>query len=342
MIVHRLVDRELAYQAVMELQVDPVGPAPAAALGMRPNSSSTSSVTSSSNDTEPEDTAGMMPQHLPQLLVTRSEKLCSKLSKEVAQILAVSSGRLAQEHTAAGSWNAGGADSEYAAADDQLLQGPKLVDAAMVATVRQRAPLPDKFTDVTGAHYPLVLPVRQLIDMLNASLPEPFKPGAPVVSKQGRGRTTSSTTQQQGRSLLSAQCSSTGFAGDSDDDDNDDKSDDFDADDLALLDAGANSHAAAAAGASSSSSTSWSAPVAFAALPGSSKPSAYQAGAGLAAGPGTEVDFDLFLGQYWGRFDARLTRDLDPSMVFAGARVCCCYPRFCRRTRLLTGASWVT
>lgn len=31
-----------------------------------------------------------------------------------------------------------------------------------------------------------------------------------------------------------------------------------------------------------------------------------------------QVDFDTFLGQYWPRFDVRLTRGLEPSMVFAG------------------------
>jgi hypothetical protein len=44
--------------------------------------------------------------------------------------------------------------------------------------------------------------------------------------------------------------------------------------------------------------------------------SSAQAAAGSS---GCEVDYDIFLGQYWPRFDMRLTRDLDPSLVFAGA-----------------------
>jgi hypothetical protein len=33
---------------------------------------------------------------------------------------------------------------------------------------------------------------------------------------------------------------------------------------------------------------------------------------------GSEVDYDTFIGQYWPRFNEKLRRELEPSMVFAG------------------------
>ncbi|KAF6256598.1 hypothetical protein COO60DRAFT_91701 [Scenedesmus sp. NREL 46B-D3] len=44
--------------------------------------------------------------------------------------------------------------------------------------------------------------------------------------------------------------------------------------------------------------------------------------AAAADAAGWEVDFDIFLGQYWPKFDTRLKQGLDPSMVFAEIQSC--------------------
>lgn len=300
-IVHRLVDRELAYQVVMELQSGQhastsTGTAAAPAAG-----TTAAAACSSSSSCQGAD----MPQHLPQLLVTRSEKLCSKLSKEVQAILAVGSTCLTHDPMAAAAGNA-----ESAASAMEQLQGPKLVDSAAVTTVQRQAPLPDSFTDVTGVHFPLMLTVRQLTDMLNASLPEPFTP-----ARSASSRDNSTHHKQPVKPLTTSSSSS---AADSEEDAGYDSDDSFN--DAWI------STAAPAAGAS------WEAAVGVAVsrpfgaaptsrlLPALGPGASGSAAAGGAFTPGLEVDFDIFLGQYWGRFDTRLTRELEPSMVFAGVR----------------------
>jgi hypothetical protein len=120
--------------------------------------------TSTSSSSSSSSSAAGPARHLPQLLVTRSEKLCGKLDKEISTILSVGSAQTAA--------------ATAAPLSSEDLQGPKLVDAAANITLTERAALPGAFAGVTDAHYPLVLPMRQLLDMLNASLAQPFTAGA--------------------------------------------------------------------------------------------------------------------------------------------------------------------
>jgi len=298
-IVHRLVDRELAYQAVMELQSRPQD-STSAGTAAAPAADSTDAAASRSSSSSSSGQGADMPQHLPQLLVTRSEKLCSKLSKEVQSILAVGATCLTHVPMAAAAGNA-----EPAASDMEQLHGPKLVDSAAVTTVQRHAPLPDSFSDVTGVHFPLMLTVRQLTDMLNTSLPEPFKPGRPSSSSGN-----SAHCKQPVKPLNSGSSS----AGDSGDDSGYDSDGSFNDAEWIRTAAGASWQAAVGSAVSGSFMTATTSML----LPPSGQGTLGPAAAGATFAPGLEVDFDIFLYQCWGRFDTRLTRELEPSMVFAG------------------------
>lgn len=261
-IVHRLVDRELAYQAALELQGDPVQtkipPAAAAAAA-------TAKATERSSGGSP----AKEPHHLPQLLVTSSAKLCDKLAREIHTILAVGS---THDVLAAATWAVSKRSptphAEGKAATDKL-NSPMLADSFVAAESSNqghssKSPLPQRFDHIQAADHPLIIPLRQLLDMLNASLAEPFVPSK-VIDEPLPGN-------------------SDNHLGGS-----------FDA-----------------CGSRSNRRSSSMRPT-FADLPG------VQADFSVPdLTVGQEVDFDLFVGKYWPRFDVQLTRNQDPGMVFAG------------------------
>jgi hypothetical protein len=275
-----------------------------------------------------------LPARLPQLLVTRSEKLCSKLSKEVNTILAAgaSSSSLARTlatgpvATAASATAAAASSAAAAAAAaGEQMEGLQLVDSVSGTAVQRQVSLPQKFIDLRDVHFPATLPMRQLLDMLNAGLPAPFQPGglAHRHTQQNAAATGSSSSSDSGDS-----------ASDSDHSEADSDTDAFCSSafgtGVTQTARGARSSAIRFSQghlpATTANTTAYGGPSSAAgAVPqfGSRLPGArsYSSSAAPAAagGRGLEVDFDIFLGQYWPRFDMRLTRDLDPSLVFAGA-----------------------
>jgi hypothetical protein len=167
-------------------------------------------------------------------------------------------------------------------------------------TVNARAPLPETFAGIQDVHYPLVLPMRQLLDMLNASLPHPFTAGGVQHNQRAVGRSSAAAA-------VGADDNSSSSSSDSSD------MEDEVADGAARFDNNAAPAARVMPAAGSFSAASFPALQRSSMLPASR----YSADAA-----GLEVDFDIFLGQYWSRFDTRLKQGLDPSMVFAGESYC--------------------
>jgi hypothetical protein len=137
--------------------------------------------------------------------------------------------------------------------------------------------------------------------MLNASLEQPFTAGAL------RDRASSRTAAAAGG----------GEVADSSSDSSNDGSDCEDSADAVVFAADPAGFSALneAIGNTSAAAACSTAASRLDILPGSRLSSAAAAAANAA---GAEVDFDLFLGQYWPRFDLRLRQGLDPSLVYAG------------------------
>jgi len=199
---------------------------------------------------------------------------------------------------------------------DSDAAGLQLVDATAALSSHRQAQLPARMSDMQPCHYPLVLTVRELIAKLNASLEKPFVPGISISGKGRRNTKSSRSDRRTGCNTLplsaalpAADCTAllnSMMCLTSDDEF-------FDSDDSV----------------SSSESSSDEAEEALGPAVAAPQRSMFGSTSAVSSGgqvttaaqdvlQDVEVDFDVFLGQYWPRFNEQLKRGLEPSMVFAG------------------------
>lgn len=353
-IVHRLVDREMAFQAALEYQTGGdaaitsdaatcatvAAPAAAAAAAFSDPAAAgdpaaacgSSSGECASTGAEGAVAGAAAEMHLPQLLVTRSEKLANKLEKEVSASFSCTTSLQPRRNGYAPSRGGSGVAGNAAAASlgDEDGEGRHLVDSSAILSARAREQLPASFSQLRPSHFPLVLTVRALLDMLNGSLREPFAPGVQTV-KSGRSGGPSERRLRQQRLRGADDGSSTSEEGIGDDGE-----DDSDSGSEEELHSGDDDGCESSDGDESSGDVNSTKD--YGQLPGAdlSTPAAElgpnsssgggngskgtQQAAAFAGGcvPGAEVDFEVFVGHCWPRFDMQLRRDLEPSLVFAG------------------------
>lgn len=298
-IVHRLVDRELAFQAALQAEA-----------GDTDNATDQTSSTSGTSDGQLQPAQEL---HLPQLLVTRSEKLCSKLAKEVQAGLATSSYKQPSMTTSSSKDSSHSNSVTQPAETDDA--GSHLVDTAAILSAQAKTELPKKFYDLAADAYPLVLTMRDLINMLDQSMPQPFTASAIF----GTSSSNKANRLEQ-RSQADTTCRSASGSSSSSDCDSDSDSSDSEADSSCDSSDGSEFFSIEDESSGNTDSHNVVEPVR------SADPSfgSNTQHLGVPNEQATEVDFALFASKrYWFRVDAALKKDLEASMVFAGVWFCC-------------------
>eukprot|EP00878_Enallax_costatus_P024883 GHUV01026577.1.p1 GENE.GHUV01026577.1~~GHUV01026577.1.p1 ORF type:complete len:385 (+),score=143.23 GHUV01026577.1:779-1933(+) len=294
-IVHRLVDRELAFQAALEAEAG------------EPEDAAAVQSTATTRDSVTIPARGL---HLPQLLVTRSDKLCSKLAKEVQAGLATSTYKQSG-HTTSSSKVGSNSNTRVQLTEVEDV-GNHLVDTAAIISAQARAELPSRFYDLKPTAYPLVITMRDLVNMLNESMPQPFRPGDVSSSNSSsRRRLGQRRLGQNPRADTICDSSSSSDSLDSEGDSSDS--------DVASSCGSHNDSEFSIEGDDSGNTANSSAAV----LPqsrGTSFGINYEQAnvpKDVALSGEVEVDFALFASRYWSRVDATLKKEFEASLVFA-------------------------